>query len=58
MKNYTRKEYEDYLNEFKADEIKACKDRSVLYPGSWLRRNDPIAFQVGYADYCREHGQY
>ena len=49
-----KKEYEEYLNSFGTpdDDLKSNGGRipdHVPY-GSWLRRNDPIAFQVGYND--------
>ena len=51
----TRKDYEEYLNELGAplDDLKSNGGRipdSSRY-GSWLRRNDPVAFNVGYREY-------
>lgn len=49
-----RKEYEEYLNGFEIPDGDK-KSNGGRIPdhvpyGSWLRRNDPIAFQVGYAE--------
>jgi hypothetical protein len=51
----TKKQYEDHLNEFDVPhhDCKSCGGRipdNALY-GSWLRRNDPIAFITGYQEY-------
>lgn len=50
----TKKEYEEYLNEvgIPDDDLKSAGGRIPDHAnyGSWLRRNDPIAFQVGYND--------
>ena len=48
----TRQQYEEYLNGFDIpdDDLKSNGGRipdGAKY-GSWLRRNDPIAFNVGY----------
>ena len=55
----TKKEYEEFLNEFQAQE-KDLKSNGGRIPdsfinryGSWLRKNDPIAFEVGYYEYKR-----
>ena len=50
----TRKDYEEYLNALDTpfDDLKSNGGRisdSARY-GSWLRRNDPVAFNVGYED--------
>lgn len=50
----SKKEYEEYLNELgiPEDDKKSNGGRipdNAKY-GSWLRRNDPIAFNVGYSD--------
>ena len=57
MIKITRKQYEEHLNEMSTPymDLKSCGGRvpdSAKY-GSWLRRNDPIAFNVGYNDYLR-----
>lgn len=44
----TRKEYEEYLNDL---------DSERTNMGTWLRRHDPIAFSVGYGEFCREWEQ-
>lgn len=51
------KKYEKYLNELGVpeDDKKSNGGRipdHALY-GTWLRRNDPIAFRVGYQDFNR-----
>lgn len=58
MKQHTRKQIEMYLNEMSTPymDLKSHGGRvpdSAKY-GSWLRRNDPVAFNVGYNDYKRE----
>lgn len=58
MKHTTRKHFEFYLNEMSTPcmDLKSNGGRvpdSVQY-GTWLRRNDPVAFNVGYNDYKRE----
>lgn len=54
----TKKDYEDYLNDhdIPEDDKKSNGGRipdKVKY-GSWLRHNDPLAFQVGYNDFSRD----
>lgn len=57
MKNKSRKDYEEYLNEFDIpeDDKKSnggrIPDSSKL--GTWMRKNDPIAFNVGYHEFCK-----
>lgn len=46
-KKITRKEYGEYLNN-----LGRIDDHDKY--GTWLRRNDPIGFTVGYQDYKRE----
>lgn len=50
----TKKEYEQQLNEIgiPEDDKKSNGGRIPDHAkyGSWLRRNDPIAFQCGYND--------
>lgn len=43
----TKKDYENYLNRLPACEIGGRKY------GTWVRRHDPIAFEIGYGDWCR-----
>lgn len=55
---FTRKEYEQYLNELviSSDEYKSNGGRvpdNAKY-GTWLRKHDPIAFNAGYNDERRE----
>lgn len=58
MKQPTRKKFETYLNEMSTPymDLKSNGGRvldSAKY-GKWLRRNDPVAFNVGYKEYKRE----
>lgn len=54
---FTRKEYEAYLNNFDVP----THDRESMggrIPdhckwGSWLRRNDPVQFSVGFNEWCQ-----
>ncbi len=57
MKATTRKDFEAELNQIgtRADE---CKSNGGRIPeaakyGTWLRRNDPIAFEVAYNESTR-----
>ena len=54
----TRQEYQEYLTEIGTpeDDLKSNGGRipDTAKYGNWLRRNDPIAFNVGYQDMCRE----
>jgi len=57
----TKTTYEDYLNELGApeDDLRSNGGRipdHVPY-GDWLRRNDPIAFSVGFNEYERDSEQ-
>ena len=53
-KPMTRKQYEEYLNELGIphDDVKSEGGRvpDTAKYGSWLRRNDPVAFNVGYEE--------
>lgn len=53
----TRKEYEEHLNELGVpeDDKKSSGGRipDCANYGSWLRRNDRIAFNVGYNEWAR-----
>ena len=53
-KPMTRKEYEEYLNEqgIPSHDLKSEGGRvpDTAKYGRWLRRNDPVAFNVGYED--------
>lgn len=51
-KKPTRQDYEEYLNE-----IQSFRGEHKKY-GTWLRRNDPIAFNVGYNEYLRERNKF
>lgn len=58
MKNATKKDFENYLNNFEIPEndLKSNGGRipdNAKY-GTWLRKNDPIAFNVGYNEYQRQ----
>lgn len=55
----TKKEYEEFLNKLGVPEedLKSnggrCPDWAKY--GKWLRRNDPIAFEVGYGEWKLNH---
>ena len=55
----TKKDYEEYLNEIGSpeDDKKSNGGRVPDYCkyGSWVRKNDPIAFQVGLRDFIRNY---
>lgn len=55
-KKMTKKEYEEHLNEIGVPEHDRYEEggrcKSDKY-GTWLRANDPIAFQAGYNDDAR-----
>lgn len=54
-----QKQYEDYLNEIgvpvqeRKSEGGRIPDTCTKY-GTWLRKHDPIAFQVGYQEWKRK----
>lgn len=54
----TKKEFENFLNATldKQDTPQlAIKPGTYLQkPGSWMRKHDPIQFEVGYNEYCNE----
>ena len=54
----TRKDYEEYLNEVlekQGTPQLAVKPGTYLArPGSWMRRNDPIQFEVGYNEWIMD----
>ena len=54
----TRKEYEENLNELGTpiDDLKSNGGRiqDTARYGSWLRRNDPVAFNVGFNEWKTE----
>jgi hypothetical protein len=56
----TRKEYEEYLNEVGIPEHEQTENEGrVPIPyeykyGTWLRKHDPIAFNVGYNEWVRK----
>jgi hypothetical protein len=58
QKTYFRYQYEEELNDIGApDDLK--KSNGGRMPdnanyGTWLRNNDPIAFNVGYNEWCME----
>lgn len=61
MKAVTKDQYEEWVNEIPvawAD----CKSNGGRIPddapyGTWLRRHDPIAFNVGFQEWARENRQ-
>jgi hypothetical protein len=53
-KRKTRKRYESYLNKFVGmGQSDSRIPEHALY-GTWLRRNDPIAFSVGFGEWSRK----
>jgi len=58
MKMYTKKEHEEYLNGFDQTELNLSTDNFVRKPGSWIRKNDPLAFNVSYGERSRELGYW
>ncbi len=48
-----RKDYENYLNTFDSEELNLATENAIAKPGSWMRINDPIQFNVGYNEYCQ-----
>jgi len=59
MKTYTKSDHEEWLdeigipNEDRASEGGRIPDHCERY-GAWMRRNDPIAFNVGFQERQRE----
>jgi len=47
----TRKDYENYLNTFDCRDLNLSTEYTRV-PGTWMRKNDPIQFNVGYHEYC------
>lgn len=60
MKTDTKKEYENWVNEVPVadSDLRSLggriPDKTTKY-GTWMRRNDPIAFEVGYQEWAREN---
>jgi hypothetical protein len=56
---HTKKEYENYPNEtLEKQDTPQLSVKPGTYldkPGTWMRKNDPIQFEVGYEEYCAEH---
>lgn len=56
----TKKQFEEILNEYGPPDHDHPKNKrrvpwsSVNKYGTWLRRNDPIAFEVGYREQLTE----
>ena len=55
----TKKQYEEFLNELEIP-LNDRKSNGGLIPdnckyGSWLRRNDTTAFQVGYREFKNKY---
>lgn len=54
----TRKAYEKYLNEYEVPENDRANNGGRIPDyakyGSWLRRNDPVAFEVGFNEWSGE----
>jgi len=57
--NVTKKEYEEYLNEYGRDmgeHLSERKDNGGRMPnrskyGTWMKSHDPIAFNVGFNEF-------
>lgn len=49
----TKEMFVEWLNEIGCPEDDHPEIRNNTY-GKWLRKNDPIAFEVGYNDWVRE----
>lgn len=58
-KPLTKKEYEGYLNELEIPIGDAKSDGGRIPDnakyGTWIRKNDPIAFEVGFNDWVRDN---
>lgn len=55
----TKRQYVEWLNELGVP-AEDCKSEGGRIPdgahyGAWLRRNDPIAFEVGWQEWKRNH---
>lgn len=55
----TKRDYEEWLNDLDIP-FEDLKSNGGLVPdgakyGAWMRRNDPIAFNVGYGEWVREY---
>jgi len=58
--SHTRAAYEEYLNELGIPENDKWSNggripSTTVHYGTWLRSNDPIAFNVGYQDWLRDN---
>lgn len=54
---YTMKQHEDYLNQLEAPEGTSSLSKRRIKEGgygTWLRRNDPIQFEVSYREQLKE----
>jgi hypothetical protein len=53
----TKKAYEDYCNEIECPELDHPKNNGrvswlmVNKYGTWLRKNDPVEFEIGYNEW-------
>jgi len=55
MTKLTKTEYERYLNEIRKEPMQHTGNhKPIIHPGTYLRRNDPIEFNVGYNEWVRE----
>lgn len=56
-----RKDYETYLNSMGVPEDDSRSNGGRIPDkakyGSWLRKNDPIAFQVGFNEFKLQYGK-
>jgi hypothetical protein len=56
-KRITKKDFEKYLNE-NGEGITVCNSgRTIKNVGSYMRRTDPIQFEVGYNEYVWENSK-
>lgn len=55
MKKISKKDYQDYLNEMGTPEDDKYSNGGRVPDssnyGDWMRKNDPIAFEVGYQEH-------
>ena len=58
MIDRTKQAYEDYLNEvlenYDTPQLSVPQGTYLSKPGTWMRKNDPIQFEVGYNEWLRE----
>lgn len=56
--DYSKTAYENYLNNILdkqgTPQLAVTKETYLQKPGSYMRRHDPIQFEVGYNEWIRE----